>query len=380
MTLLVDRGVAGPATHVLAVGVAHYRHLPGGEGPCLQRSLGLGQIRAPAPSVQDLIDFLVTEYRNSVAPLGTIALLRSPAGPAGGSGHAPAEPVAVEGATMAAVKAAVQGWFQRCTTDPRNVALFYFCGHGVERDHQYLLMEDFGAFEPALLDNSLDLARFHCGMAQCAAQTQLFFVDACRELPRELTSLVSGSAQSVLDERVEGNLARDAPILWAAAQGRKAFALEGQSTQFSQALLQALRGAGAAQEPDDPERWSVRYNSLAAAVGQLLRADRPPELVQEVRTGGGAGDALIQELSGPPAVPVVVECQPEACAQIAALELAPAGGAGAYSRAPAPGPWKVDAPAGPYQLRAEVTPPYASVPRQISVWPPRRRFTVEVTQ
>ena len=57
------------------------------------------------------------------------------------------------------------------------MALFYFCGHGLERDKQYLLLEDFGETPLDPLAASIDLDRFHDGMAACAADAQVFIAD-----------------------------------------------------------------------------------------------------------------------------------------------------------------------------------------------------------
>lgn len=245
MTLVVERHVDGPATHALVIGVSYYRHLPGGAGPFLDNPLGLAQLSAPEASARQVLSFLTDEYRHAGAPLATVELLMTPM-----SGPAPetvsGEPL--ESPTMASVRTAVQRWFGRCNSDPGNVAFFYFCGHGIERDSQYLLMEDFGAFEPALLENTLDLIAFHRGLAQCAAGTQLSFIDACREVPRELKQFVTGTGQGLLDARLDGNLSRDAPILWAAAQGRKAFACGGRR-HVRVAVAAFAGGAGASATP-----------------------------------------------------------------------------------------------------------------------------------
>jgi hypothetical protein len=379
VTLVVSRDVQGPATHALVIGVPYYRHLSGGEGPFLKPDFGLQQLDAPRPSVRELVAFLEHEYQNSRAPLATVDVLL-PADPAEALPDDPTARAAAAAArpTTENVKRAIQEWFQRCTTSSENVALFYFCGHGLEGAEQYLLLEDFGAFPPSVLDNTLNLDRFYAGMGTCTAKTQLFFVDACREWPRQLEDTVPGSGQAVLTATLTGGKDRDAPTFLAAAKGRKAFAAEGQSTQFVQALLRALRGPGATQEIDG-ERWTVRYNSLAQGVAQLL-ANTPTTLPpQELRTAGDAGDALIHELPGEPQVPVVVLCDPETCAEITRLRLEAVSATRRYERDAAPGPWMVDAELGEYRLLGLVDAPYASQPRDVRVWPPMRRFKVTVT-
>jgi hypothetical protein len=374
VTLVVDRPVTGPATHVLLVGVAHYRHLPGGEGPFLRDPLGLRQIAAPALSVQLLLDTFADVYRRTAAPLATVDVLLS-----GGTVTAPGgSPVEVEAATMANVKAAVRAWAERAGEHPDNVAVFSFCGHGVERAHQYLLLEDFGAYEPALLENTIDVELLHQGMVQCRAGTQLFLIDACRELPRSFLHRLNGDGPTILDAVDRGNFDRDAPILWATTAQDKAFALEGQSTRYAQALRQALLGAAAVLEDG---RWAVRYTRLISAMGQLLRQGPPGVPPQQVRSGGEGGDALIHELAGVPQVPVMVTCAPEDVARAGTLRLnSLVDQARCYSRSRTAGAWSVEVPADLYRLSAELDPPWVATEIMQPVWPPFQELTLKATQ
>ena len=219
---------------------------------------------------------------NSAAPLGSIELLMSTEDDFRYGG------TAVDRATLPNAQRSVQGWFNRCHGNAGNLALFYFCGHGLERDKQYLLLEDFGEAPLDPLAASIDLDRFHDGMAACAADSQVFLADACRQVPWDLIKTYGDMGTPLIPPRLGGNTDRNAPILRAAAQGRPAFGAPGEVTNFTRALLLALRGAGATEELDGTDRWVVRYLALASAVQTLLaetpadggrqecRTDRPP--------------------------------------------------------------------------------------------------------
>jgi hypothetical protein len=334
----------------------------------LNKTLGLKQLEAPWKSTRELVDFLREEYRNQAAPLATVDLLVSPRR----TEHGTSRP------TMAAVAGAIQQWYGRCNTNPGNVAIFYFCGHGIEKDAQYLLMEDFGAIESSLLSNTLNLNDFRHGMARCAAQTQLLLIDACRDAPRDLK--ITGSGYPVLDIDPTAAWPRAGTLL-ATEKGKKAFARrKGESTQFVQALLEALRGAAAVLDPDNTDRWSVHYNSLGSTMNQLLARIENPAHRQRVRQVGESDDALIHELDGPPTVPVIVECDPATCARLARLTMRSLmNGRPPYLRdPPADGPWQVMAIADAYSLSAQLRPPWMSPPeRNVWVLPPYREYRVK---
>jgi hypothetical protein len=78
--LLWDRVKPGVVqTHVLVIGVGHYRHLPGGDGPIVpaDREYGLGQLTSLPISARAFAKWMLTNYENPVAPIGSVDLLLS---------------------------------------------------------------------------------------------------------------------------------------------------------------------------------------------------------------------------------------------------------------------------------------------------------------
>lgn len=373
MTMIINTQVNGPALHAFVIGVGHYRHLPDGADPVSAKTFGLQQVTTPPLSVRAVLDWLTNDYPHPESPpVGSIELLMSVDGGFAYDGNL------VDGATLPNVQSAVNDWFQRCDSHADNVALFYFCGHGLERDKQYLLLEDFGQLPLNPLAMSVDLDRFHDGMVACRADTQIFIADACREVPWDLLKMGNGLGDPLLPPILGGNTDRNAPILRAAAQGQSAFGVPGQVTHFTQALLRALRGAGASEEPDNSDHWTVRYFRLVGAVQRLL-ADGPPEMNrQQCRTGGEAGDVILAHLPGPPEVTVQIDCVP---ADVAELELSSELRKVTQSWEPSAVSWRLEVPADyAYRLAAAyVDGRYPAWYRFVPVLPPLFRLSVGET-
>lgn len=247
-----------PRTHALVIGVGAYPHLLGGASTTAAHTLGLGQLTTSVTSAMAFADWLLSGYRNTERPLGTIELLLSPGvykpSPQAQSrlGVEAGSKVAVERATLANIKAAFARWHERCK-DRNMTALFYFCGHGVEdKTGPLLLPEDFGADALRPFDRCIDLAATHEYMGQSLPDTQCFFIDACRE---EVFDLQASKEKNPGDALIGGTDAsfqlRDAPIYFGAARGNQAYGKAGRVSFFTGILLRCLNGMGAAKKVDE---------------------------------------------------------------------------------------------------------------------------------
>jgi hypothetical protein len=371
----------GPQTHALIIGVGRYMHLPGGDGPVLKKTFGLRQLTTPPLSATALANWIVENLNNPVVPLGSVEMVLSPAQPY--ANPRTGASIDVAAATIDNIQAAFDTWYDRCARHPDNLAIFYFCGHGIARDNHYLLAEDFGASEKRPLQRTIDLERTHTGMARCAARTQLFLIDACREVPYQLQGISSeDQGVALIEGRIDSDMARDAPILSATMQGRKAFGPPESMTNFTSALIRALDGGGAEQIEDV---WRVTYLGVVKAVLDLLSTLIRPgakQVEQMARSRGEAGDAVLHISRTRPLVPVSVFCHPPAGARYADLAVISLNDPNSrFARTPAPGEWRLEAPAGSYQLRAEFPqrPSYRPFTDSVVAWPPSRRWKVPVT-
>jgi len=158
LTLICERDPGGaPATHALVVGVGEYPWLIGGtEQANAALAEGMGQLSSPPASARAITDWLLGSHADPTAPLATIDLLLSAAD--GEQSYRPegGDTVAVDMAEKEALVAAIRAWRTRCDSHPGNVALFFFCGHGVGRGFDLaLLARDFGAEPEQPFDHSI---------------------------------------------------------------------------------------------------------------------------------------------------------------------------------------------------------------------------------
>jgi hypothetical protein len=384
MTLVLDRGSDGPRVHALVLGVGSYRHLPGGSEPVTHDTLGLRQLTGPPLSARAVADWVATSLRHPRAPLGTIELLTSPGGTAGasatpagvgpGDGDALPSAALAEVPTMAAVAAAFEAWYARCDSHEDNVALFYFCGHGVERESPFLLMEDFGRSPLALLENALDVGQTYQGMARCRAREQYFFVDACREIPFQLLQLLSGNARVLVTPQAVGDRRRDTALVYATSGGARAYGRPGRPTRFTEALLRALDGLGGRLEG---AAWVVDLPSLQRAVTLLLATglEGAPPQVPSVR---GAGLGVLHTIPHAPLVPVSLACRPPSAVPAGSPQLSPLAALPGAVRGAAVPPlvasatgWSAEVPADIYTLTVDFPGGgYAPARKSIAVLPP----------
>jgi hypothetical protein len=355
MTLLLDRSEATPQTHVLAIGVGTYRHLRGGEDPLLADDIDLvGRLESPRPSAIAFTTWVMTKLRNPRAQLGSVELLVSPS--------ADGTTIPVDRPTIAAIKTAADDWVERCNQHPDNVAMFFFCGHGLGNVVTTLLLpEDFGASPRRPLERAIDFDLTYEAMGRCCkARTQCFFIDACRGRPELLRELQGSNAAPLVEPRVRSRLAVNAPILYSTSEGASAWALRGgQPTRYTRDLIRSLDGLGSYQLGS---RWEVNTEGLRTAM--LSLGSMPPDdgvPAQRVEAGGICGHpggsrlrggATLHVTDSPPLVPLAVTSLPEEALSYAALSLTPfpAGEDPLVVRAPAQGPWRVDVPASHYQL------------------------------
>lgn len=346
MTLVADRGRDGPRVHVLAIGVGSYRHIPGGAEPAGHDTLGLKQLSGPPASARLFVEWVTTRLNHPRASLGTVELLTSPGEDPGGVGPA------VEIPTLANVQAAFERWYAACDTDEDNVAILYFCGHGVEREQPFLLMEDFGRSSLALLENAVDIGQTYQGLARNRAREQYVFVDACREIPFQLLQMLSGNAKVLVTPQLVADQRRDTALVFATSGGSKAYGKAGQPTRFTQALVRALDGLGARM---DGAGWVVDVPSLQRAITQQLRGGTgAPAQLPSIR---GAGVGILHALASAPVVPVTLACRPPTAIAGAALTVsglaafpgAVVGAAPPQAVASATG-WTFEAPADVYTV------------------------------
>lgn len=366
MTLIHEsdtRGPLGGGTHVLLIGVGWYRYLKDGdkEKGQAERLSYLGQIDSPPVSAHALANWIIrTPLTPPRHPLASVELLVSSRDPS----HQPfvmadGTSKQIAAATWDGIAAAWTRWRHRCDEHEDNVALFYFCGHGLSQGtSSYLLPEDFGNPDYTPWDHAIDFGKswVNLNMYNKAAR-QYAFVDTCLHAEREAIAnpreLSHGSSSPG---------ARSALALHATVPNASAHAPSGAVRScFASALLEALQG-NEAENLSKRGRWRVSLERLSETINRRLRTYRTPCTSQRTYSSGAfilEGESL-HELSTLPAR-VTVRCQPRrAMAQATLFLTRQPGGADYLTREPEfsveLNEWVVAVPAGIYQIGARFKP------------------------
>lgn len=364
-----------PQTHALIIGVGAYAHLRKGTGPRAAIDLGLRQLTSPPISGRAVADWLLTKLNPPDAPLGSVDLLLSEAVartyvlPGG-------DAVAVQPATMANIEAAVKAWYRRCHAHPENVALFYFCGHGVlVRGDRLLLAADFGADDLEPFANAINFDKLYLGMTRCQAGIQCYFVDACRQIPYEGGNFAGEPGRAIISPPARDLLPRDDLILSAATPDDSAYATSDRISRFTEALLLGLNGLSC--DPRRPQgKWRITTTTLGPSIRPLVnhlnRLQAGP--IQQSTPGGEPkGERAIHILTEPPIIPVALAFEPTEAERDADLDLvSTAQQAWHHVRTPGKETWQPEAiRASVYRLAARYKPgTYKDFDKEVWIFPP----------
>lgn len=368
MTLVFNDVKPVPQTHVMIIGVGGYPYLLGGtqEKPNQLSGIdGLGQLTSPPVSAAEFYSAVLDFHQSSswTRSLGSVELLIS--NPP--NTNAVLQGVQYEAPTLNNIRNAYHAWRSRCDSSPDNVAIFYFCGHGLEKGEHFLLAEDFGVDpnDPWFECFAFDTTRlaFHT----CAAKTQCFFIDACRQLTASLlTHIVPVTPlqnPSLRTADCPYNLTVKASAMNEAAYGRK-----NEASFFTKALINGLKGDAAMLRDGE---WQIMTSSISSNINELLQQVKPSEGYKQ-RCISTIGDTTqILKFVNPPQVEVNVYCNPDEALSFASLTCTNLKTKDVQSRPPMPDPWTVNLPAGIYRVEAQFNAaPYVNAHEHIHAVPP----------
>jgi len=357
-------------THILAIGVGHYPHLPEGQGQPLADPQGLGQLTSPPASARAFATWTIEHWKNPERELASVRLLVSEQprqtfrNPRTGQDLVPAP------ATIDNIEAAVSEWKAKGDENPDNLLVFYFCGHGLGNNPLLaLLAEDFGSNPDNALDGAIDFGKFRSGMNRSKAQWQCYFVDACRNTA-DLLAYGEGVAGRPL--LLPSALAprKQQPTFYSTLVGAQAHGPQNKPSYFTESLIEALEGAGADKNLG---HWGVSTTRLQEALlSRMTRKKRG-----QVPPADDVTKFYLHWLSGPPMVPVIVRCEPEDALLMMRL-ICVVDGNQLHCREPAAEPWELELQAGMYafsavrdgdeKARSEeyVLPPEQAVPLKVA--------------
>lgn len=359
MTVLLDDGQADPGTHVLLIGVGDYPYLKDGDdAKPFAMAMGMGQLSSPPLSVRALASWFMdagTGFHNPDRPLRSLQVLCSADGPVLVKG-ADGVPHAVDRARMPAVKQAVIDWMARAGRNPENLAVFFFCGHGLAfgEAENALLLEDFGGNPVNPMADAVAFDSMRLGVLRhCVAKHQIHLIDACRTPPTKdfLDTYGNGAAGDPIAAAGLSRKLRDkiAPVYFATGLASAAYGLNGQPSLFTQGLLQSMRGP-ASRDKDD--HWEVQVPALAEGINKCVASmsfQVQPQYCQPHETGP---ELMIHRLRADPEVIVKVFTRDPNLLPRAILAHVDEVTQARAERPPDPAPWWVALATGSYRFEA----------------------------
>jgi len=280
--------------------------------------LNMAQLSAAARSASEFAAWMLKKYSHQNAELGSLRVLLSPSDNEVIHADIAAHGAKVLPATLANVEQELIAFRKLCDRNPQNVAVVYVAGHGVQitKSGSILLLHDCGSDNHAtLLKGAIDMASVRAGFNHAnTAQTQFWFVDACRQEPDVAERFEDMDGGLRLDE--PSGSASGSTLFLAATTGKPAYARIKGITLFWEGLQWGLNG-GMAVEPEEgiSENWHVSAHGLnkklKPRVSELAEAENAEQLVDsEIRFE----DALFHEFVTIPKVDVTFDVSPAAAA------------------------------------------------------------------
>jgi len=380
---LIPEDLTQAGAHVLVIGTSAYKHLDDGTEPTHKGELlGMQQLTAAASSASLFARWALTEYSNPRAPLRSLRVLLSPS--PGESIH-PDVGTNLTGdfsTTIDNVKKEVIAFRRACDKFKDNVAIVYIAGHGVQltKAGAIVLLHDCGSDAHAnLLEGAIDMAGVHAGFNHPnTAQTQFWFVDACRQQLPIAARFESLAGPFTLDE--PPGIAESTPMFLAATTGNAAYAHVRGQTLFNEALLWGLRGGIAA--PPDPalsKKWHVSVlelvKSLLPRVKALALSERA---TQTADPAGRVSNAMLHEYVSTPKVDLRVALSPVDAVRVSTGSLRH-GQLGMVVENYTNWPLERPVDAGVYEMKIEVTNGFRSYSDLLMIKPPNEIRNIDLS-
>ncbi len=349
MPLLIDKPATGAQTHVLIIGVGGYPYLADGAFEKPQKFDGaqlLGQLSSPPVSAEAFFNTVIEldELEAWIKPLGSVDVLISnpPNSNQVLAGYSP------ENVSMENIKKSYRQWKKRCDTNPDNVAIFYFCGHGLDKGEHFLLAEDFGEEPDNPWEGSFAFDMTRRAFFSCKAETQLFFIDACRQVTSGMLKtdlpLNPIEAPGILAKDCLYNLTQKA-----AAANESAYGKKNEVSFYTKALINALMGDAVS---NDTGEWCVDTGRIASQMNAFLQKVAPGQGYPQRCISTTSDVTQIIRFAETPLVPVTISCAPDAAQRLAELSYLNLNTNQGENRPPQNDPWNIKVKAGIYRVEA----------------------------
>lgn len=296
-----------PSTHVLVVGIGAYaKQIPDSDIPKAE------PLSTNARSALAFLDWVFEAGQSGhfAPPLGSVyAAVSDPRlTPAPVSVETPVGNKELPQPTISELTGIIGGWLDDLDRNENNMALAYFCGHGIANRTSFLLSEDYGSNKRNAYTGLIDIDGFEIVVRTTKASTQLILVDCCQEFQPDLFDQLLSVNGETFGSVGRGDLSLPRRALVKSAEpGVFARADRDRLTYFCDAFLYAVRGAAA--DADENGNWSVSFSSLEAGIREAAKRRSKTEIEPEWQIKYLSPPNLVQ-LPGPPDVEVVLQTDP----------------------------------------------------------------------
>ncbi|MCK7559377.1 caspase family protein [Chitinophaga sedimenti] len=355
MPVLIDRTTSDPQTHILIIGVGGYPYLKGGlnfDAAAVKDKFGDLDQLAPATLSAVALYRTVMEIdsRNGwQLPLGSVEVLAN--GPGGND-------VVIDGdvcdrPTKKQITGAFHDWWNRCVKNEKNCAIFYYCGHGLQKVDQYLLTEDFMVEREPDSYGAFNLNETYRAFHSRKTGNKLFLIDSCREISVELLTTNFAPAGLSQDDFV-GYYGSDSFLQQSTSTSQAAFGKEDDATLYTKALISALNGQ-LATNPGN-KGWVLESKQLGLQMDLLIARQYARGAPQQICEQRFVGSFTLVKFDGPPMVDVEITIDPEVRHSDTTLSFFHGKTRALVKyRDPHPDVWRFPIEAGAYRLEARST-------------------------
>ena len=372
----VDLGGAA-GTHVLAIGIGHYDHLPNGGGTPTQHHLNLKQLTSPPASARKVATWFIEKFDCSDKPLGSVSLVLSEAAPASITNPRTGQQFTVPTGTTDEVREALKAWLVRAD-NPDSRIILYFSGHGFAEglDNLYLL-RDYGKDSEDPLLGALNYQKFLTGLSHRKPSNQFLLFDACRSAD-PMVSLNRTGGQAIFGANPAGRLGlaqsmQQCPV-FSTELDRLAFGVANEASLCARAFIRAMSGACSKRVGGS---WYVTTDRIVEALSDLQNRElrnanqaikaKASEAMKQAADANSHARIPLRKMQGVPSIPVFVRLANAALAP--AFKIKAVRGANPPRIISDPGSvgwsaqpeWEIDLEVGDYSFEAEPLQP-GSVP------------------
>lgn len=297
----------GPGTHVIAIGIGHYDHLPGGGQTPTRDHLNLEQLTSPPISAKSVAAWFLENFDCAECPLASVSLVLSEPKPAKFTNAKTARTFQVPTGTVEEVRSSLKAWIRRAEADQRSRIILYFSGHGLSEGLQNLyLLRDYGKDLDDPLIGALNYQNFISGLASRAPTHQFFLFDACRSI-EPIAALNRNGGQSVFAVDPEGRLKfkqamRQCPI-FSTEIDRRALGRPHEASLCAQAFIRAMSGACCKREGDV---WYVTTERMVETLSDFQNREALKGDMKQSADANSHAKFYLRRLAKKPTIPVFV--------------------------------------------------------------------------